>query len=73
VLSLSAETVSDNFVNENNETYIHGKTVEDLHTIKTSYLDPLMVSSIQQLEKRVSEQQTQLENILERLAVLETN
>ena len=73
VLSLTAETISSNIVDSNSETYIYGKEVDDLHAMKVSYLDPLMVSAIQKLEKTLSEHETKLENILQRLAALETN
>ena len=60
VLSLSAEKISSNFVNENNETYIKGKSVKDVLTINTNGLDPLMISAIQQLERRVTELENKL-------------
>ena len=58
VLSLTAETISSNMVDSNSETYIYGKEVDDFHRMKVSYLDPLMISAIQQLDRRL----TALEN-----------
>jgi hypothetical protein len=58
VLSLTAETISSNMVDSNSETYIYGKEVDDFHGMKVSYLDPLMISAIQQLDRRL----TALEN-----------
>ena len=61
VLSLTSEKeISDNIMNENNEIYINGKSVEDLRSLKVSYLDPLIVSAIQQLERRVAELENKL-------------
>ena len=54
VLSLTAETISSNMVDSNSETYIYGKEVDDLHGMKVSYLDPLMISALQQLDRRVA-------------------
>ena len=54
VLSLSAETISSDMVDSNSETYIYGKEVDDFHRMKVSYLDPLMISALQQLDRRVA-------------------
>jgi hypothetical protein len=54
VLSLSSETISSDFINEESKTYIYGQEVDDLRGLRSGFLDPLMISALQQLDRRVA-------------------
>jgi len=56
--------------NDSEQIFYTGRKVEDQLSIKGSYLDPLMISAIQQLERRLSASEAELQAEKQKMASL---